>query len=130
MGNVFQGFIYAGNISGNYSETPQEDFLDIGDRFYAYIQSKYTGRYLAKTDDHYLTTTSDLRGERSLWWFYKIQGNWYRIQNEYNDKFLDVPWGEVKEGQKLQTVDDFGSENKAQMWGVYRSKDNAYFSSS
>ena len=93
MGNVFQGFIYAGNISGNYSETPQEDFLDIGDRFYTYIQSKYTGRYLAKTDDHYLTTTSDLRGERSLWWFYKIQGNWYRIQNEYDDKFIDVSWG-------------------------------------
>lgn len=126
----FQGFIYAGNVNdSSSSSTPQADPLDIGDDFYAYIVNKHTGRYLTKTDEFYVTTTPDLRGERSIWYFYKISGNWYRIQNEYNDKFLDVAWGVAKQGQRIQTEQEHGSGNKAQMWGVYRSKENAYLQS-
>lgn len=124
------GYIHFKDISGSSpSSTPQADPIDIGDRFYAYIVNKHTGRYLTKTDEFYVTTTPDLRGERSLWWFYKIRGNWYRIQSEHDDNFLDVSWGIAKQGQRIQTYKDNGADNKAQMWGVYRSKENAYLQS-
>lgn len=123
------GYIHFKDIGGSSSSTPQADPIDIGDRFYAYIVNKHTGRYLTKTDEFYVTTTPDLRGERSLWWFYKIRGNWYRIQSEHDDNFLDVSWGIAKQGQRIQTYKDHGADNKAQMWGVYRSKENAYLQS-
>lgn len=104
--------------------------LDIGNHFYAYIMNHGNGRYMTKNaGDAMISSTTSFEGDRSIWYFYKVRGNWYRIQNLSDGRSLDVPMAKAEASKRLQVSIPYTEENEAQMWAIYRGRGNAYLQS-
>lgn len=111
--------------------------VDLGSEFYARLKNESTGRYVTGTEEaigsgYNVVTADDNGGDEQVWKFIKKRGGWYEIENKASGRLLDVTYANATSGENIQTYMRHNAgkdENKAQLWGVFRGRENAYLQS-